>query len=434
MQEPTSHKEQSIGYRLLRNFGILLGGRTAAALLALGATMLTAASLEQAQFGVVVLLHTYLLVIRGLFNFKPFEAIIKFGVPLLDSANTSGFRHLLGFSLRLDAFSCILAALGGFLLIPFVAEWLAWDERIQTIAAVYCLGLLSSGTGTAKGILRIHDRFDALARQLAVGPAVRLLGCLLAWWLNQPFEVFVAVWAISFWVENGYLQLRGWAEYRRQVPASPPGGEVPQALPRGVWGFLSVVYWQSNLDLVPKQVSTLLAGGLLGNEGAAMFRIARDFANVLAKPALLIRQAAFPDLTRLWHRNDPQFYPIVCKTALLSGVAGLTLVLLSVPVSGPLLSSLFGADYVPAAGLMSLLLLAASLDLAAAAFRTSAYAMGRAGSVLWIQAFATGVFVAAFWVFTKSLGLPGPGWAATIAAALGLLGLAQVVTVANRRR
>lgn len=413
---------------------MLLGGRSAAALLALGATMATAAGLDQAQFGAVVLLHTYLLVIRGLFNFKPFEAIIRFGVPQQESDDYAGYRSLLGFSLKLDIFSCILATAGGVLLIPVVSGWLHWDAQVQTFAAAYCLGLLTSGTGTAKGILRLHDRFDALAMQLAVGPFVRAVGCLAAWAWDQPLVVFIAVWAASFWVENVYLLVRGWVEHRKHARAvsSPPSGS--RELPEGVWGFLSVVYWQSNLDLVPKQVSTLLAGVLLGSEGAGMFRIARDFANVLAKPALLIRQAAFPDLTRLWHRGDPQFFPIVCKTALVSGAAGVVLVLLSVPAGEPLLSRLFGEAYQPAAKLMTLLLLAASLDLAAAAFRTSAYAMGRASSVLWIQVVSTGLFVAAFWVLAKSLGLTGPGWAAALSAALGLVGLASVVTVAQRKR
>lgn len=433
MPEPRTHKEQSIGLRLLRNFGILLGGRSAAALLALGATMATAAALDQSQFGAVVLLHTYLLVMRGLFNFKPFEAIIKFGVPQQEAQDYAGYRSLLGFSLKLDAFSCVLATLGGILLIPLAAGWLHWDDRVQTLAAIYCLGLLTSGTGTAKGVLRLHDRFDALAMQLAVGPLVRLLGCLAAWAWDQPLVVFVAVWGASFWIENIYLQVRGWLEHRKHKLADLPQSDS-SGLPQGLWGFLSVVYWQSNLDLVPKQVSTLMAGGLLGSEGAAMFRIARDFANVLAKPALLIRQAAFPDLTRLWHRGDPQFFPVVCKTALVSGVAGLALVLLSVPAGEPLLARLFGPDYGPAAALMTLLLLAASLDLAAAAFRTSAYAMGRAGSVLWIQVLSTALFVVAFWVLAKSLGLTGPGFAAAMSSALGLAGLVCVVTLAHNKR
>ena len=31
-----------------------------------------------------------------------------------------------------------------------------------------------------------------------------------------------------------------------------------------LWRFIGIVYWQTNLDLIPKQLSTLMAGNLLG--------------------------------------------------------------------------------------------------------------------------------------------------------------------------
>ena len=66
--------------RILGNFGVLIRARGIVALLAFAATALTARALGPAEFGIVVVVHAYTLVVRGLLNFQPFEAIVRYGV------------------------------------------------------------------------------------------------------------------------------------------------------------------------------------------------------------------------------------------------------------------------------------------------------------------------------------------------------------------
>ena len=185
------------------------------------------------------------------------------------------------------------------------------------------------------------------------------------------------------------------------------------------WKFVGVVYWQTNIDLLPKHVSVLLAGGLLGPAAAGLFRLAREVSTILAQPALVLREVLFPDLTRSFHAEDGVIHSVPFKTALVAGVAGLVFVALSI-VFGDSLLGIVGVEYVPAAPLLSLLLLAASFDLASASLRAAAYAMGRAATILKIHIAGIVTYLAAFFLLTPLLGLAGPGLAAVLAALLSM--------------
>ena len=59
--------QTSAATRVFKNFGVVLRGRGIAALFTLAATALMANALPAKEFGLVILLHTYVLAVR---NFK----------------------------------------------------------------------------------------------------------------------------------------------------------------------------------------------------------------------------------------------------------------------------------------------------------------------------------------------------------------------------
>jgi O-antigen/teichoic acid export membrane protein len=414
--------------RVLRNVGILLGGRAFGGVLALLATLLSARALGPAAFGTVVTIHAYLLVVRGLVNIKPFEAIIRYGVPLHDDGDYAGLGRLLRMALAFDVGTALVGALVAWLAAPLVGPWLGWEPATSRIAACYGLILLASGIATASGVLRMFDRYADIGTALVVANAVRLTGVLIALWLEaRTIAAFALVWGLSQVVQYVLTLAFGWRVARARLPLEHLAGPVAirgmgRAHP-GMWRFLNVVYWQSSLDLVPKSLGTLLTANLLGTDAAAMFRIAREFANVVSKPALLVRQAIYPDLTRLRHRGDPAFTRLIIRIGALLGGPALAFALLSLWLGAPLLALTVGLDYLPAAPLLSWLIAAAALELASAPLRPAAYALGVAGAVLRVQVLACAVFIAVLQWSTPLLGLNGPGVATTALMAVTLVGL-----------
>ena len=416
--------------RVVKNFGVVLRGRSIGAAFSVGSTGLMANSLSATEFGMVILLHTYIMVIRGVLNFNTFEAIVRFGVPLNDSDQQAGLRCLLRSTMLVDLAAALLATAIAVIAAPLAGQFLHWDGEVTAWAATYSLVILSTANGTPNGILRIFNRFDVLGVQFSVGPALRFIMVATLWVWDAPMLMFIIAWGSAFAVGNIYMFVRGMIELRAHMASSLWNGfrwQEVSNMGRDFWKFIGVVYWQANIDLLPKHVSVLLAGSLLGPAAAGLFRLAREFSTILTQPAVILREVLFPDLTRSFHAEDGEIRSVPFKTAMIAGSVGLGFVVLSLLIGRPLLG-LIGNEYVAASSLLSLLLLAASFDLANAPLRAAAYAIGKAAAVLRIHILAIISYITIFFILTPLTGLTGPGLAAILSSLLALLLTIRLLT------
>ena len=421
--------------RVLKNFGVVIRGRGIAAVFSVGAIGLMANALSATEFGLAVLVHTYIMVIRGALNFRTFEAVVRFGIPLNDAGDHSGLRALLRSTMLIDLSAAVLATIIGFTMAPLAGQFLQWDADMVAWAAGYSLVILATANGTPNGILRIYDRFDALGIQFTVAPALRFIMVAAAWALDAPMPVFIIAWGSAFAAGHLYMIWRGLIELHKHMSGGLwDGFRLGEIRERDseFWKFIGVVYWQTGIDLLPKHVSVLLAGALLGPASAGLFRLAREFSTVLTQPAVALREVLFPDLTRSFHAEDGGIRSVPFKTAMIAGAAGLAFVVFSLFFGKPLLG-IVGEEYVPAATVLSLLLLAASFDLASAPLRAAAYAMGRAGTVLNIHIGGIVTYLSMFFLLTPLTGLTGPGLAAVLASLLALSLTARLVAKISAR-
>ena len=406
--------------RIAINFGKVLRGRGIAGVLSVASIALAAHALPVEQFGLIILLHTYIKVIKGFLNFRTFEAIVRFGVPMQESGEESALKSLLRSSMMIDFGSSLLAALIGVTAVPLAAQFLHWDQQLTGWAWFYALILLSTSVNTSSGILRLYDRFDALGIQYTVQPFVRLTLVSIAWLFDGGMFMFLLAWGFAYCVGNIYMFLRGLIELKDHL-ATPlfQGFRWREIFERDreFWNFIGVIYWQTNIDLIPKQVSTLLAGNLLGPAAAGLFRLAREISTVLGRPAALLRDVLFPDLTRAWHSKDSGFRKLQFRTSLMAGSAGLLIVVFAW-FAGDSLLALVGEDYVPARPLMVLLLLAASFELASAPLRAAVYAAGKASTLLRIHVLGVCFYIVIFYLATGQVGLIGPGLASVATSIL----------------
>ena len=423
--------DKSASGRVLKNFGVVLRGRGIAAVFTLAATALMANALSATEFGLVILLHTYVLAVRGFLNFRTYEAIVRFGVPLHENGDEAGLKRLFRTTTTIDLMSGIAATLVGVSATSLAGSLLHWDAGMVSLASLYSLVILTTASNTPNGILRLYDRFDALSIFYTVGPTIRITGVAIAWTMDASMYVYIAIWAAAFVFENIWLFIRGHLELRKHFKASIWRG--------GGWGqvfktsrefrhFLTVLYWQTNIDLLPKHLSVLLAGSLLGPAGAGMFKLARDFSSVLSKPAMMLREVLFPDLTRMLHTGAEGFYELGFRAVKVAGAAGLLLVLLSIPVAEPILGFI-GPEYTEASTLLTLMLLAATFELASSPLRAAAYAMGKVTPVLRIHLLSVSIYLGLFYVLVPIMGLSGPGVAACVGTLLTLLLMLRLVSV-----
>ena len=412
----------NVSKRVLKNFAVVLRGKGIAAILTLAATALMAHALPVIEFGLVILLHTYILAVRGFLNFRTYEAIVKYGVPLHEAADNPGLKSLLRTTTLVDMSSGLAATLVGISAASLAGYFLHWDADMVSLARLYSLVMLSTIFNTPNGVLRIYDRFDALSVTYTIGPILRLTGVILAWLNDAGMFVYVAVWAIAFVLENTWLFVRGHSELRQQTGSSLwRNGNWKSAYKTtpDLRHFIGVVYWQTNLDLLPKHLAVLLAGSLLGPAAAGMFRLARDFSSILSKPAMLLREVLFPDLTRILIHDPEGFNTLGLKAMKAAGAAGFVLAMISVPTAAPILG-IIGEDYTRAATLLTLMLIAATFELAASPLRAAAYALGKVSQTLKNYLLGVMVYFGFFGLLTPWLGLNAPGVAAVLGMAVTL--------------
>lgn len=429
-QSEDSPGMQSPMRRILGNFGLLVRGRGIAAVMLFMATALMARALGPVEFGLVVLIQAYAILLRDLLDFKIFDAVVRYGVPAHDAGDTQELKRLIGICYRVDRRTSTTATIIAVSMAPLIGPSMGMDHEQVIMLGIYCFGILTTGNGTAIGILRLFDRFDILGRQMTIGPVIRFSGVVIAWWFDSPLSVFMAIYLLAFAVEELYLNWCGRREYRQRFGHSPASANVSDAkiaeFP-GLRHFLWVTYWQSNLDLVPKHLSVVLAGYLLGPSEAGLLRLARQFSSLLSKPAVMIRRVVFLDLTRSWGQDSDAFKLIAYRTALLGGALGLLFVLAGYFFGEVLLHKLIGKEFVAAAPVLTLMLLAATFDLAASPLRSAAYAVGHAGKVLRLYALSAVIYLILFVALTSSMGLIGAGVAACVASLLPPLVMADII-------
>jgi O-antigen/teichoic acid export membrane protein len=422
-------------HRVLGNFWILIRGRGAAAIMAFGATALMARALGPVEFGLVVLIHTYAMLIRALLDFGTADAIVRFGVPAHDASDNHTLGKLLKVCRRIDKQASITAALLAWLAAPFVGPAIGMDSQHVLMLMAYSTVLLTPGAGSAAGLLRLNDRFDIGGRQMTIAPSIRFLGVLIAWGLAAPLETFLAVWGAAYVGENVYLLWQAKHKYRVQIKQALAGVSLKDASLKdfdGLRHFIWVTYWQSNIDLLPKHLTTLLVGHLLGPAEAGLLRLAKEIASALSRPALLIRQVVFTDLTRAWNEGSASFDVVAYRTAILGGALGMVFVALSYFFGAYLLGGLLGAEYIAAKDVLTWMLLAATLDLATSPLLSGLYAMGHAMKTLRITLVSTAIYLLMFVFLTRELGLIGAGLAATAGATFTLIGMIMLMRSKKR--
>lgn len=427
----------------LGNAGFLLSGRVAGAVMHLAALSLAARTLGPAKFGVLVLLYAVLRGAAELLKFKSWQAVVQYGTPIMARDDRAGLQRLLKFTLGMDLLSALVAAvlialLGGFVLAAVSAATASGqigdaEKFLYWLAPAMPFVLIA---GTCGGVLRLFDRFDLIGARMVVPPAARVAGAAVLFATGASLGQFVILWSASL-AAGGcvYLALAGYELRRRGLlrGLAPDLAGVARPAP-GIWRFMAGTNGVSAVAVVQTQLGTIFAGVLLGPAGAGLYRVAKQVADVLWRPAnRLLGSAIYPEFARRAARGQKRARRGLALTGAVVAL-GLALAMLGVlaGVGRPLLRLIGGQSFGAAYGVM--LILAAAGVLAAALFPLEPLLLSakRVGVTLATHVVAAIVYVAAAWTLTRLWGLEGLGVA--FVAYVMVLGLAQLAALRARRR
>lgn len=373
--------ERGLVRRVGRNMGWLVGGKAVGGLLSLVYLGIAARLLGPHDFGVFAIVAAFGQAVANLVQFQSSQLVIRFGAAHKTNGCQPAFAALIGFSTLLDLAGAILSAVVGFTFVGLIGSFFGWTSEVVELGGWFSLTLVLWLRATPTGILRLLGRFDQLSFAETMTPLVRFVGALVALTLPASVAVFLAIWALSELAASLVLWHLAIREQRRAglapVIARPIG--VIAANP-GLWRFALASNALASLNLVWQQLGTLAVGGVVGTEAAGGFRIAFQFAQALAKPALLLGRVIFPELAHL--SATGREHATVWKSSGTAAIGGVAMVIVTALLGKTVLTIVAGPAYADAAPLLVVLSLSAAIDLAGFALEPALLATGRAGLAL----------------------------------------------------
>ncbi|HYC04538.1 MAG TPA: lipopolysaccharide biosynthesis protein [Azospirillaceae bacterium] len=413
-------------WRVLGNAGILLGGKSMNGLFSLVYLALAARALGVEAFGVLVLIHTYTQAVGEIAKFQSWQAVLRFGTPAVTEGRIGDFQRLLSFTILLDLGAAVAGTVLGIAAMPWVAPLMEWPPWIVPAAMLYATSMVFMVTATPTGVLRLYDRFDLIAFQSTLGSAVRMVGAALVWALDGGLLGFLVVWYLATLVSGITLILMTRRELRRRghLEGFRLRWKGATAGFDRIWGFVWSTNANTSLALVFTHLGTLAVGWLLGPAEAALFRVARQFAEAMAKPIKLLTPAIYPELAKLDSAGEiKRMRQLMLRSVLIAG-AGASLFMAILAVAGDTVIALVvGREYLAAHGVMMMLTVATVIGVWTFPLEPMLITIGEVGAALRVQIVATALYVPTLYVLLRRFGLEGAGMAAIAAALVILAGL-----------
>jgi O-antigen/teichoic acid export membrane protein len=223
-----------------------------------------------------------------------------------------------------------------------------------------------------------------------------------------------------------YVSACAWREIRRrgQAQGFAWSGPLTPGM-AGAWRFAWATNFAGTVEVAFTHVATLMVGGLLGATEAGLWRIARQIADALAKPARLLIPALYPELAKLRASGGvAAMGRLAGRVGLVGG--GVATLLLAVAILGGewLLTTVMGPGFGAAASTMNWQVAAAVIGVWALPLEPMLVSMGAPGAVLRVRLAVAAGFLVALPPIVERFGLVGAGAAlvgAATATALGLL-------------
>ncbi|MDK2758892.1 MAG: oligosaccharide flippase family protein [Blastomonas fulva] len=373
--------------RIYGNLSFLLGGKAIAGICSLAYLVIAARALGPTDYGTLILVHGYALVVGGIVSFPGWHAIVRYGAPALAEGDQGRLWRLMRFTASLEIGAGLLAVAVGMLLAPIIAPRLGITGEAQTFVVPYSLAILMTVRTTPAGYLQLLRKFKLLGAHHAVMPVVRLVGTLIVVPLGLGLTGFIVVWLTASLAESLSLWLMGWWVTRTHDAGGslrrPPGIQYPdiRAENPGLFKFMIFANADATFAELSPRIALLAVGWILGPAAAGLFSIAQRATVLIAQPAQVLAQAAYAEFAHLiasGGRGAPLRKALFGSIGL-SMFAAIPLVVLISLFSREFVVLLGGEAYAGAAALAVWLLIGRLVMLAGPQLSSALIALGHAG-------------------------------------------------------
>lgn len=388
-------REEAFLRARLINIGHLLTGSLFGSIIGMIAFVVTARALGPTDYGLLALAYSYGRAIQLLVGFQSWQPLIKYGAELQEAGRHDDYSSLLKFGLFVDVAAAVTAFLVAVGLVLLFGPLIGVSNDAVQLVLIYSITLLFQISGFPTAVLRLSGRFWLVAYGSQFNTILRLLLCLIGLLTGAGLMYFVIVWTITQIIGALLLLVLAFVELRRQgvrhLLSAPLTGISKRF--KGLWAFTI----GSNIELTIRsstaQFDTLIVGALAGPAAAGFYHIAKRLGRVVVQCGVQVQAVLYPDVARLWAKQALEsFRRTILQMELLLITFGVAVVVATWLFIEPVLHWTAGTEFMAAAPLATVQMIAVAMTLSGSAVRTALLAMGRQPAVLKIVLGATLVF------------------------------------------
>ncbi len=405
---------------MFKNASVIFSGSTIAGLMTLVSISLAARALGAEKLGVFAMIQSFVIIIDRLMNFQCWQATIKFGADFLKQDKKEEFKSLAKFCTILDFATAFIGTILAATVIYFFGNWKGWQEQTIYTGLVFCLWILFNLNGTAIGLLRLFNKFKLIAAAKITASALRLVLIIFAYLFSGSLVVFAAIWVFSIMVESGLLLVGGWRQVKKNTDVNFLKAKLSiTAKNKTIWLFV----WSTNLNqsirLASRELDLLITGAVLGPAVTGLYKIARQFATILAHLTEPIYQAVYPEMAHLTaEKRFTELKHIAVKTGAVAGGISLFIWFAFVLFGKWILNIAVGAEYIGAWATMIVFMFAFVIWGFVFCLPAGLLAMGMAGRNLLVQTISLIAFLISLYLLLNKIGLVGAGLAQVVYSAV----------------
>jgi O-antigen/teichoic acid export membrane protein len=399
--------------QVIRNMGLLLGGKAVAGLISLIYLVIVTRTLGPHDYGVLVLVNGYVVAVGGVIAFSGWHTVVRYGAQALADGDTARLTRLVRFMTMVELGCALLAMAVAVAGVPYAAARFGWPPEIIPVARWYALAVLSNVVTTPYGVLQLAGRFDRLGLQSTLSPMIRLVGTLIVWLSGGGLIGFLIVWLAGSVCEGVFLWMLALPVFgTMRGDVNVRGGiKGVKAENTGLVRFLATTNADLTLrDLAPKLVP-LVVGALLGPAAAGIYSLAQRASVVLQQPATQLAQAAFPIIARLIAAGDRAAATrLTWRTSGLALAAGAPFVVIFACFAKQILELLGGKGFESGAFLLVLLAIGRGAQLGSVPFSSALIAMGQTGRSITVNIIANIGLLPLLAFLLLHYNINGAGW------------------------
>lgn len=418
---------QGIVRRIYANLARLIGGKAGAGIISLAYMVIAARALGPADYGVLMLVHTFAMTVGGIVEFPGWHAIVRYGAKALETKDHDRLGRLLRFAGAVELTGGVAAVLTAVVLGPMIGARLGWSPVALAFALPYSFAVLASIRATPAGYLQLLGRFDLLGLHTMAAPLVRLVGAAIAATLGLGLRGYLVAWLIAALVEWATLWAIGLWVARRQLGFLPLVGSMAGVTieNEGIWRFMIGANADITVGELASRVPPLLIGATLGAAPVGLYSLAQRATSVLAVPAQVLATAAYAELARLVAAggHGAPLRSALRQSLRIAFLASAPVVLILLLFGRQVAVALGGPAFAGAAGLLAWLTIARVILLAGPPASAALVALGRPVLSVAANVISAAATLPLLFLLLRRLGVAGAGWHALVQAivAAGLL-------------